>query len=137
MGSFDEAGVTPEVKPPVQGKFVSGNLFRHIAVMSLTSSVGLMAIFVVDFLSLFYVSLLRDDRLTAGVGFATTVMFLAISANIGSMIAGAAMVARRIGARDEEGARRIAVAAQIDRGRVPARVCQSGADAPHERTGRA
>lgn len=88
--------------------FTRGPLLRHVLVMTATGAIGLMAIFVVDFLSLFYVSLLKDDRLTAGVGFATTVMFLAISANIGSMIAGAAMVARRIGARDEEGARRIA-----------------------------
>lgn len=93
----------PEIAP-----FTRGPLMRHVLVMTATGAVGLMAIFVVDFLSLFYVSLLKDDRLTAGVGFATTVMFLAISVNIGSMIAGSAMVARRIGARDEDGARRIA-----------------------------
>lgn len=88
--------------------FTRGSLMRHVMVMTATGAIGLMAIFIVDFLSLFYVSLLKDDRLTAGVGFATTIMFLAISANIGSMIAGSAMVARRIGARDEDGARRIA-----------------------------
>ena len=37
---------------PQQAKFVQGNLFKHVAVMSLTSSVGLMAIFVVDLLGL-------------------------------------------------------------------------------------
>ncbi len=66
--------------------------------MTGTGAIGLMAIFLVDFLSLFYVSMLRDDRLTAGVGYATTIMFVAISVNIGSMIAGSAMVARRRGA---------------------------------------
>ncbi|MGL5445727.1 MAG: MATE family efflux transporter, partial [Rhabdaerophilum sp.] len=88
--------------------FTRGSLMRHVLVMTSTGAIGLMAIFVVDLLSLFYVSLLKDDRLTAGVGYATTVMFLAISVNIGSMIAGAAMVARQTGARDLDGARRIA-----------------------------
>ena len=31
-----------------QAKFLTGNLFRHISVMSITASVGLMAIFFVD-----------------------------------------------------------------------------------------
>ena len=41
---------------PQQAKFVQGNLFKHVAVMSLTSSVGLMAIFVVDLINLLSVS---------------------------------------------------------------------------------
>ena len=32
-----------------QAKFLSGSLFRHVSVMSLTASVGIMAIFLVDF----------------------------------------------------------------------------------------
>ncbi len=93
---------------PDMAPFTRGPLMRHVLVMTATGAIGLIAIFLVDFLSLFYVSLLKDDRLTAGVGYATTVMFLAISVNIGSMIAGSALVARRIGARDRDGARRIA-----------------------------
>lgn len=88
--------------------FTRGSTMRHVLVMTGTGAIGLMAIFMVDFLSLFYVSLLGDDRLTAGVGYATTVLFLAISVNIGAMIAGSALVARRIGARDVAGAQRIA-----------------------------
>ncbi len=97
------APATPDLAP-----FTRGSTLRHVLTMTGTGAIGLMAIFLVDFLSLFYVSLLRDDRLTAGVGYATTIMFVAISVNIGSMIAGSAMVARRRGAQDEEGARRIA-----------------------------
>jgi putative MATE family efflux protein len=97
------APATPDLAP-----FTHGSTLRHVLTMTGTGAIGLMAIFLVDFLSLFYVSLLRDDRLTAGVGYATTIMFVAISVNIGSMIAGSAMVARRRGAQDEEGARRIA-----------------------------
>lgn len=81
---------------------------RHVIEVTVTSSIGLMAIFFVDFLSLFYISRLNDDKLTAGVGYATTLLFVAISINIGTMIAASALVARRIGAADRDGARRIA-----------------------------
>jgi putative MATE family efflux protein len=81
---------------------------RHIVEMTVTGAIGLMAIFVVDFLSLFYVSRLDDDRLTAGVGYATTVLFLAMSVNIGAMIAGTAIVSRAIGSGERGDARRLA-----------------------------
>ena len=81
---------------------------RHVIEVTVTGSIGLMAIFCVDFLSLFYVSRLDDDKLTAGVGYATTMLFVAISINIGTMIAASALVARRIGAGDRDGARRMA-----------------------------
>jgi len=92
----------------VSARFTQGSTMRHVITMTMTGAIGLMAIFFVDFLSLFYISRLGDVRLTAGVGYATTLLFVAISVNIGSMIAGSAMVARAIGAGDREGARRIA-----------------------------
>ncbi len=88
--------------------FVTGSLMRHVTVMTATASVGLMAIFVVDLLSLLYVSWLGRPEATAGVGFATIVLYLMISINIGLMIAVSAMTARALGAGDREGARRIA-----------------------------
>ena len=39
-----------------QAKFVEGNLFKHITVMSLTASVGLMAIFAVDLMNMVFIS---------------------------------------------------------------------------------
>lgn len=95
----------PQSPPP---RFTQGSTMRHVLEMTVTGAIGLMAIFVVDFLSLFYVSRLGDHELTAGVGYATTVLFVAISANIGSMIAGTALVSRRIGAGDRDEARRLA-----------------------------
>lgn len=87
-------------------RFTQGSTMRHVMEMTVTGAIGLMAIFVVDFLSLFYVSRLGNDELTAGVGYATTVLFLAISVNIGSMIAGTALVSRQIGAGNRDIARR-------------------------------
>jgi putative MATE family efflux protein len=94
--------------PKLQAVFVSGSLMRHVAVMTGTASVGLMAIFVVDLLSLLYVSWLGRPEATAGIGFATIVLYLMVSINLGLMIAISALTARSLGAGDRSGARRIA-----------------------------
>jgi putative MATE family efflux protein len=91
---------------PASGVFTTGSVLRHVTVMSLTGTVGLIAIFIVDLLSLLYVSRLGNVNATAAVGYATTVMFLATSVNIGLMIGIGALVSRSLGARDREGARR-------------------------------
>ncbi|MEM1192213.1 MAG: MATE family efflux transporter [Pseudomonadota bacterium] len=89
-------------------RFLTGNLMRHIIVMSLSASVGLIALFVVDFIDLYFISLLGDTALTAAVGFAGTLMAFGLSVSIGLMIAMSALGARRIGAGDETGARTMA-----------------------------
>lgn len=88
--------------------FTSGPTMGHVVRMTVTGSIGLMAIFLVDFLSLLYVSWLKDEQLTAAVGFASVILFLLISFNIGFMIAATALTARRLGGGDRDGARRIA-----------------------------
>ncbi|GEP03297.1 MATE family efflux transporter [Methylobacterium oxalidis] len=103
-----------EALSPREGaRFVEGSILRHVIVMSGTGSIGLMAIFVVDLLSLLYVSKLGDPRLTAAVGFATIVQFFAVSINIGLMIAAGALVSRAIGAGDDALARRLATSATL------------------------
>ncbi|GJD35591.1 MATE family efflux transporter [Methylobacterium aerolatum] len=97
--------------PEDQGRFVTGPVLRHVLVMSATGSVGLMAIFVVDLLSLLYVSRLGDPALTAAVGLASVVQFFATAVNIGLMIAAGALVARAVGARDRVLARRLSASA--------------------------
>ncbi|MGC5777697.1 MATE family efflux transporter [Methylobacterium sp. NFXW15] len=91
-----------------QGRFVVGSIMRHVLVMSATGSVGLMAIFVVDLMTLLYVSRLGDPALTAAVGLASVVQFFATAVNIGMMIAAGALVGRAIGAGDRPLARRLA-----------------------------
>ena len=80
---------------------------RHVVVMTATGSIGLMAIFVVDFLTLLYISWLGDAQFTAAVGFAAQVSFFLISMNIGLSIAVSALMARDIGAGNRARARRI------------------------------
>jgi putative MATE family efflux protein len=83
-----------------QAKFVTGSLWRHVVVMSLTSSVGLMAIFVVDLVNILYISWLLDPVATAAVGYAGAVLFFTTSFGIGISIAVSALVARALGQRD-------------------------------------
>jgi putative MATE family efflux protein len=81
---------------------------RHVAVMTATGAVGLMAVFAVDLLSLFWVSQLGDQALKAAVGYVGLAMFFAMSINIGLTIAASAKVSRAIGAGDRPRARRLA-----------------------------
>lgn len=86
--------------------FLQGNLFRHITVMSLTASVGLVAVFLVDFIDMVFISMLGKEELAAAVGYAGAILFFTTSFGIGMAIAGGALVARALGAGDAALARR-------------------------------
>ncbi|MGC3938477.1 MATE family efflux transporter [Roseobacter sp. EG26] len=83
-----------------QAKFLTGNLFRHVSVMSLTASVGLMALFLVDFVDMIFIAMLGKAELAAAVGYAATILFFTTSFGIGMSIAAGALVARALGAGD-------------------------------------
>src|ERR671918_2813648 len=102
----DAAEAKDAAEPPLP-RFVAGSTMRHVTVMTATGSVGLVAIFSVDLLSLLYISWLGDPRLTAGVGLATIVLFIATSINVGLMIAVGALVSRALGAHERARARRL------------------------------
>ena len=84
-------------EPGTQAKFVEGNLFRHITVMALTSSVGLMAIFAVDLVNIIFISMLGQEEFTAAIGYAGAILFFTTSFGIGLSIAVSALVARAVG----------------------------------------
>lgn len=86
---------------------------RHVIAMTAASSVGLMAIFAVDLLSLLWVSWLGDPRLTAAVGFATQVLFFSVSISIGLVIAIGALVSRALGVGEFAAARRLAASGLV------------------------
>ncbi|RFB78846.1 MATE family efflux transporter [Methylovirgula sp. 4M-Z18] len=89
--------------------FTEGKIIRHVAVMTATGSIGLMAIFAVDLLSLWYLSHLdHHDTIIAGVGFAYQVLFFTTSIGIGLTIAVTATCAKTIGAGRRADARRLA-----------------------------
>jgi putative MATE family efflux protein len=92
-------------RPDAQARFVTGNLMRHVVVMSLSASVGLMAIFVVDLINMVYISWLGDPDLTAAIGYAGAVMFFTTAIGIGLSIGVTVLVAQAVGARDTDLAR--------------------------------
>ncbi|HMO08391.1 MAG TPA: MATE family efflux transporter [Paracoccaceae bacterium] len=104
---------TPPPPAPPAGRFTEGNLFAHVAVMSLTASVGLMAIFAVDFVDMVFISWLGQAELAAAVGYAGAILFFTTSVGIGMSIAAGALVARAVGARDPALARRRATHALV------------------------
>src|SRR5687767_4436031 len=94
-------------------RFVVGSTMRHVLVMTGTGAAGLIAIFVVDLVSLLYISWLKDPSLTAGVGIATVVMFLTVSINVGLMIPIGALVSRALGSRNRQRACELATSGLV------------------------
>ena len=88
-----------------QAKFVSGSLLRHVTVMSLTSALGITAVFLVDFIDMIFIAMLGKAELAAAVGYAGSILFFTTSFSIGMAIAVGALVARSLGAGDVEAAR--------------------------------
>ncbi|MCE2573407.1 MATE family efflux transporter [Motilimonas eburnea] len=92
-----------------QAKFVKGSIFKHILVMSSTNAIGLTALFLVDLIDLFFISLLGEVKLAAAIGYAGTLSFFTTSIAIGISIAMSALVSRSIGQKNREQARRFAI----------------------------
>ena len=100
--------------------FTKGSLMRHVAVMTATGSIGLIAIFAVDVISLFWVSRLGLQSYKAAVGYASQLAFILMSINIGLTIAVSATVSRALGAGDRARARRLAASGLVITGLVTA-----------------
>ena len=88
-----------------QAKFVSGSLFAHVTVMSLTSALGITAVFLVDFIDMIFIAMLGKAELAAAVGYAGSILFFTTSFSIGMAIAVGALVARSLGAGNLDEAR--------------------------------
>src|SRR3954453_20254213 len=89
----------PPTATSLAPKFTHGPIMRHVVVMTATGSIGLMAIFVVDFLNLFYIAMLGQQELAAAIGYGGTGLFFTVSLCLGITIAGTALVSRALGAR--------------------------------------
>ena len=94
-------------------RLVTGSTLRHLLTMTGTSAFGLVAVFAVEALSLFYVGLLGRHELTAAMGYSATLLFFATSVSIGLSIAGTALTARALGRGALQQAREIAGASLV------------------------
>ncbi len=96
-------------KKDIKAKFLDGPILRHIFVMTSTSAAGLVGIFLVDLLDMYFLSLLGSEAILAGVGFATSISFFTVSLSIGITISMGALVSRSIGQDRPEQARRYVI----------------------------
>lgn len=96
-----------------EAKFTHGNLMQHVAVMSFTTSMGLLTLFAVDFVDMTFILMLGNDALAAAVGYAGTLLFFTNAINIGLSIAARTLVARSLGADDDRSAREHATSVAI------------------------
>jgi len=78
---------------------------RHVVTMSLTSSVGILAIFAVDFVDMVFIAMLGEAELASAIGYAGTLLFFTNAINIGLSIAAGTLVAQALGRDDEKAAR--------------------------------
>jgi putative MATE family efflux protein len=95
-------------KAKVGARFTTGSTMNHVVVMTFTSAIGLMAMFLVDLIDLWFITMLGIIEATAAIGFAGTIVFSNLSVGLGMSIAGGALVAQALGRSDEDGARQAA-----------------------------
>ncbi len=96
-----------------QARFTTGSTWRHVIVMTLTNSIGLMALFFVDLMDLYFLNLLGEQEMAASVGFASQLLFYVTAISIGLLISIGVLVSQRIGAKKTEEAKRIVASALI------------------------
>jgi len=80
--------------------FTQGSTLKHILVMTLANAVGLVTLFFVDLVDMYFLSLLGEKQLAAAVGFSGALLFFLTSVCIGLSIAMGANVARALGQDD-------------------------------------
>ena len=80
-------------------KFTQGSIPQHVVNMSLSGSIGLLGVFLVDLLDMYFLSLLGHSELAASIGYAGTVTFFTTSICIGLAIATGVVLSKLIGAQ--------------------------------------
>lgn len=88
--------------------FTQGSIWKHVIIMTLTNSIGLMSLFLVDLADLYFINLLGKNEITAAVGFSAQLTFYISSISIGFLISIGVLVSKRIGANKIQEARQIA-----------------------------
>lgn len=86
---------------------------RHVLTMTATGAIGLIAVFVVDLLNLFYISQLGHKELAAAIGYSGTLLFFVTSIAIGISIAATALTSRALGRGDRQLAKQLSGASLI------------------------
>lgn len=88
-------------------KFITGSTLKHVINMTASASIGLIAVFIVDVLNLYYISHLGQSELAAAIGYSGTLLYFYTSIAIGLMIAASALVSRALGQKNHEYAKEL------------------------------
>jgi len=80
-----------------QARFLQGSIFKHVITMSATNAIGLCAIFLVDLVDIYFISLLENSAYTAAIGYASAIIFFTTAISIGLTTANGAIVSKYIG----------------------------------------
>ena len=90
-------------------KFTTGSIAKHINTMTLAWAIWILSIFLVDFVDMYFLSLLWESELAAAILFAWVLLFLLTSIGIALMITMSSIVSRVIGKKDETRAKQYAM----------------------------
>ncbi|MFT5258720.1 MAG: putative MATE family efflux protein [Saprospiraceae bacterium] len=90
-------------------KYLHGSTMRHVIDTTLAGSLGLMAIFLIDLVDMYFISLLGEPQLAAAVGFASTIIFFTTSIGIGMGICLGALVSMALGKGEEKNAKQLGI----------------------------
>jgi putative MATE family efflux protein len=80
--------------------FTQGSTLRHVSVMTFASAVGLVMLFFVDLVDMYFLSMLGEKQLAAAVGFSGALLFFLTAICIGLSISMGAQVSRALGQRN-------------------------------------
>lgn len=96
-----------DINTELTSRFTRGSIFKHIVVMTVTGSIGLLSLFLVDFLDLYFISLLGETELAAAIGFAGTILFFTASISIGLSIGASVVMSKAVGEGDVEKSKQV------------------------------
>lgn len=88
-----------------QARFLQGSISKHVITMSATNAVGLSAIFMVDLVDIYFISLLQNSAYTAAIGYASALIFFTTAISLGLSTANSAIVSKYIGQKKRDIAR--------------------------------
>lgn len=80
---------------------------RHVCVMTFASAAGLLSLFFVDLVDMYWLSLLGIVELAAAIGYAGSILFFTLSLCIGLSIGCSALVSQSVGLGDRERTRKL------------------------------
>ena len=96
-----------------EARFITGSTWRHVILMTLTNSIGLTALFLVDLIDLYFLNLLGEQEMAASVGFSAQILFYITAMSIGLLVAVGILVSQHIGAQNTKLAKQIVASSLV------------------------